>query len=312
MMRRQGPGGRGRPDAPGPAEETEDQRRQRSEHLMRAAAILERLIAERPENAEFSHLLALCWREIRPARNGQAGPQRPQQRGTDRAIEILERLVKSHPDVPQYKLDLSETYAMVDALGPSARPDSTDAADQRHQQAQQRLRKAMDLSLQLAAEHPAVPEYRASRANISHRLGEILIRTRRPEQAEVSHRQAVETQTSLAREFPEVVTYQVWLMAFRNSLAKSLLMRQGGGSNIAEARELAEATVADASKLLAARPDMWYLHKLLVDANEILASAHRRQGSREEADKAGEKARRHPRELRPAEAIPPGKPLAGP
>ena len=47
-------------------------------------------------------------------RQNHAWPESPGETGVDRAIEILQSLVKQHPEVPQYRFDLSETYAMIE------------------------------------------------------------------------------------------------------------------------------------------------------------------------------------------------------
>jgi serine/threonine protein kinase len=295
--RRQGPQGAGPAGRAAPPDD-EPGRQQRRENLAKAVAILDRLVGEDPENCEYRHLLALCCREGRRGRGPDAasqpaGPENPGETGVDHAIEILQSLVKQHPEAPQYRFDLSETYAMIEGLGPAGRAAGPAAIELR-------LRKALELSRQLTSEHPGVPEYRSAQAHIDHKLAQVLRMTRRLDQAEQSDRQAVEAQAALASEFPEVATYRVWLAAFRNALADTLLLRPAGGRQGAdEAKALAETNIADVKRLLAEKPEMWYLHTLLADANVTLASALRRTGQDALADQAEQEAQKHRLQLRP-------------
>jgi hypothetical protein len=283
-------------DGPAPEGDGPD-RQQRRENLAKAVAILDQLIRENPANCEYRHLLALCYREGRRGRGPGAAsqPVRPEnlgETGVDRAIVILESLVKQHPEAPQYRFDLSETYAMIEGLGPPGRADGAPAVEQR-------LAKAMELSRQLVIEHPGVPEYRSAQALINHKLAQVFRMARRPDQAEQADRRAVEVQAALAGEFPEVATYRVWLAAFRNALADTLLLRPAGKQGLDEARALAESNIADTARLLADHADMWYLHTLLADANLTLASALRSTGQNDLADQAEAEAQKHRRQLRP-------------
>lgn len=296
LRRRQGPQGDG-PVGPGRLTDDEPDRQEQRESLAKAVAILDRLVSGAHANCEYRHLLALCYREGRRGRGPGAAArsatsQSLGENGVDRAIEILESLVKQHPEVAQYRFDLSETYAMIEGLGPPGRDDGPRAAEQR-------LRKAMALSRQLVIEHPGVPEYRSAQAHISHKLAQVLRMTHRLDQAEQADRQAVEVQAALAGEFPQVVTYRVWLAAFRNALADTLLLRASGKQGLDEAKALAQSNIADTTGLLAAQPGMWYLHTLLADANLTLASALRKAGQDDLADQAQREAQKHRRQLRP-------------
>jgi len=309
--RRQGPEGAGPLGAPAPAGD-EPQRQEHRENLAKAAAILDRLVSEDPANCEYRHLLALCYREGRRGRGPGATSQPAWQgnlgeKGVDRAIEILESLVKQHPEVPEYLFDLSETYAIIEGLGPPGGPDGAPGRAEDLQAVEKRLTKALDLSRRLTIGYPAVPEYRSAQALINHKLAQVLRMARRPDQAEQADRQAIEIQAALAGEFPEVATYRIWLAAFRNTLADTLLRRAVGKQALDEARALAEGNIADATRLLADQPGMWYLHALLADANLTLASALRRTGQSDLADQAEREAQKHRRQLRP-----PAPPLGAP
>ncbi len=267
-----------RPRPPGrlPGEDRAGPDRQRRlGYLDKATALLDGLIEEEPDNPVYRHLLALCYREGR--RVDREGPRQRM----DRAIEILESLARDYPRVPQYRFDLSETYAMVDLRRPSL-------GRERLGELTGRLRKALEISQQLAKQYPNVPEYRAAQAHVCHKLGALYRQGGRPGDGEAYDRQAVTVQESLAGEFPDVAIYQVWLAAFRNSLADVLLR-----DSPAETRSIAEANIARTTALLEAHPELWYLHALLMDTNRTLADALRRTGQQDLAEQASRRAQAH-------------------
>jgi tetratricopeptide (TPR) repeat protein len=158
-----------------------------------------------------------------------------------------------------------------------------------------RLRKALEISRELVRRQPNVPEYLASQAHIYYKLGEVTRRMRRPIEAETHDRKAVEIQTALTGEFPDVATYQVWLAAFRGGLAKTLLAQ----GKLNEARSLLEASIAQTERLLQDNPSMWYLHAVLADANRMLASVLQQTNESVLAAKATRAAEDHSRKLHP-------------
>lgn len=269
--------------------ESEADRQLRREYMAKAVAILDKLVSESPANCEYRNLLALCYREARPGRGPRSPLRAKAQEGAARAISILESLVEEHPEVAEYRFNLSETYAMTEGRGSPGGGEGPASVEQR-------LRKAIDLSQGLIAEHPSVPEYRASLAHISQKLGQSLRRMRRFSEAQQADSQAVAIQTALADEFPEIITYQVWLAAFRNSLAEDLLR-----GNRAEARALAEKNIALMTALLKEQEGLWYLNALLADANDVLANALVGLGENHLAEKARKQAEKHRQTIRPVE-----------
>jgi tetratricopeptide (TPR) repeat protein len=254
----------------------------RRKYLDQAIVLLKGLLQDQPSSPPCRHLLALCCREMSP-RGGQAG-----QTAYDNAVDILTGLAKDFPQALDYQFDLCETYAAVDSRGPlPKREDLT--------RVEARLRKALEISRELLRQQPKVPEYLASQSHIYHKLGEVTRRMRRPDDAEQYDRKAVEMQAALAKEFPEVTTYQVWLAAFRNSLADTLILR----GNLNGARPLLETSISQTERLLQDNPTMWYLHALLMDANRLLASVLQQTKESDLAAKATRAAEDHSRKLHP-------------
>jgi tetratricopeptide (TPR) repeat protein len=261
---------------------------------------------------EYRHLLALCCRE----KSRAFGPddRAAAAKALAEATEILASLVRDFPQTPDYRYDLSETYAMVDApIGPRQGPPGSSGSFEGRDPsmtaealsaAEERLRKALAISEGLVAEYPGVPDYLVSQAHIHHRLGEVFRRMRRLDEAEQSDRRAVTVQASLVANFPELISQKAWLAAFRNSLADTLLVRD----KLSEARALSEETISTTSALsrVSRDPEMWYLHALLADSNRTLSAVLRRSGQPDLADKALREAEMHRQALR--ENPPPDRP----
>jgi tetratricopeptide (TPR) repeat protein len=239
-------------------------------------------LRDEPSNPDYRHLHALCYRALPP------GPEDRTAAGKalERATEILSGLVRDYPQNPDYRFDLCEAWAMADR-DPRMTRDVSPGVEER-------LKKAMSISEELVAEYPGVPEYLASQAHIHHKLGELSRRMRRLDDAEQSDRKAVAVQALLVANFPDLSAQKVWLAAFRNSLADTLLIRD----KLVEARALSEETIAATGRLLAANPDMDYLHALLMDSCRTLSTALRRSGQTELADKAAREAETHRQALR--------------
>jgi hypothetical protein len=243
-------------------------RKGRNSNLAKAVALLTDLLGQQSKNPDYRHLLALCYREIAPENARDAAPE------IDKSIELLEGLVRDFPKLPDYSFDLCETYAAVETLGRDRSPDLDRAVIQR-------LDKALDIAERLVDDYPDMPEYVACEARINHRFAETRARQDRRRLA-VEHAQvSVKLQAELVKDFPGTVTYRIWLAAYRNALGRALV----SDDKLTDAKSVALANIAEAKSLLEARPEMWYLHGLLMDAHHTLSSVLRRNGEDSEADK---------------------------
>ncbi|NUQ65829.1 MAG: tetratricopeptide repeat protein, partial [Pirellulales bacterium] len=177
-----------------------------------------------------------------------------------KAAAVLEQLTRDFPDIPEYRHDLCETYATDAPRGRRSRPE--DEPD-----AEQRLRKAMDLSNRLVAEHPNVADYQTSQVHLNHKLARVLRDTDRPSETEECLRRALALQKSLVARFPDVSSYQTWLAVIQESLAKLLRDRR----QLAEARTLLESSVALLEQQVSREPRDGPIHGLLKNQQEVLA-----------------------------------------
>lgn len=245
---RRPPGG---PPWPGPP----GGRQRDAENLREAVVLLEDLSREHPHVAKYRHLLALCYRDAPPSFSSD------QQRPLEKATAILEALVRDFPDVPDFRFDLSETYAMVDFHDRDFGPPSITNVEQQ-------LREALKLSERLVVQHPNIPQYVASQSRIRFKLANVLFETRQMPEAKTQIQQAHSIQAALVAQFPDVAPYAVWLAVVDARLAD--LLRQEG--KLDDARKVLEGTIAILERTAQADAEARFLTVILADRYEDLAS----------------------------------------
>lgn len=284
--------------------------RVREECLRRAVAVLDGLLEENPRAPDSRQLLARAYRELAfgPA-FARGGPRdaaeepalsRVLPRGSEareKAAEILRALVADFPDVPDYRYDLSELYA--DAGGPPPRDPA--AFEEWAEGAIASLKKALEISETLVAEHPQVPEYGALEVRCRSQLAGFLQdaafrseargspRPERLEEAEAHLRKALALQSSLARKYPEVSAYELARCGLAGFLAKSLEKR----GRAEEASAVFRDSVSALERLLEKShedPSRWGARFLLGDHLRGLETALRALGDEAGAAEARRKA----------------------
>ncbi|OHB65841.1 MAG: hypothetical protein A2V70_16570, partial [Planctomycetes bacterium RBG_13_63_9] len=208
------------------------------ENMQKAIDLLEELVDQHPSIPEYRHLLAQCYRDMHPVAfifSREAALE-----ANDKAIEILEALVRDFPDVADFRYALSQTYA------DSPPPDresflSGDFASI----AEKRFRKALKISEELVTEHPNIPEFAASQAEILFKLAETLRRAGQVADAQEFLRKSLDLQSSLARRFPDVLGYAIQMTRLEFELAR--LLREVGEQSAA--RSLLESSTAKLQEL---------------------------------------------------------------
>jgi serine/threonine protein kinase/tetratricopeptide (TPR) repeat protein len=256
----------------GPAPIPDEQR----DSLAKAVALLNALTASPPANPEYPHLLALCYLEGATVEDVRRSETKG---GAERAIEILEGLVKAFPGIPDCAYDLSEAYARIHIPRPPIPPETQKTI-------QERFGKSLALVEKLVSQHPDVADFVAAEARIHHRLGSFHRQMERWAEAEQSFRKAVAIQRPLADQFPDAPYYGLWMATFRIALADVLLRR----NQPAEARTELEATIAALLRRMQQQPEMDPVHDLLALAYSKLEIALRQAGEEGLADEAGRKA----------------------
>lgn len=263
------------------------------EDMQRAIDLLEKLVEEYPSIPEYRHLLAQCYRDMHPA--SFIFSRKAALDANNRAIEILESLVHDFPDVSDFRYALSQTYA------DSPPPDwgsflSGDFAAL----AERRFRKALKISEELVAEHPNIPEFAASQAEILLKLAQVLRRPGQLEDTETLLRRALDLQSSLARRFPDVLGYRMQTTKYEFTLAR--LLRQGGQLNAA--RSLLQSSVATLEDVIEGDATGWPVGFIVSLHYSELASLLRELNQPEAAKAVELRAVQHGFEL-PLPMLPP-------
>ena len=153
-------------------------------------------------------------------------------------------------------------------------------------EAEQRLKKALELSRQLVADHPGVSDYAASRVRIHLMLAEFLRRADQRVAAEESLREALALQAPLVQRFPEIRSYHFWLAVVQQSLARLLRDPQ----DLEEARTLMEASIDTLTQSLKDDPRPNHVRWLLVGSHFELADIYTRLDEEDLAEEARRQA----------------------
>jgi len=199
------------------------------EQFEQAVDMLNGLLERAPDNPSYRHLLALCLRETH--RPGAFRFDQSTAGNVDKAAEILEKLVKDYPDVPQYKLDLAETYAMQEY-----KPD-----------AEERFQRGMAMLDELIAEQPHAAAYRFARAHAYLRRHRAYARRGDVGKAVDALQHALDELHGLITEFPEVGSFSIVATLVESRLAQFDIDRGDYGA----ARTVLEAATKRLDGLLA-------------------------------------------------------------
>ncbi len=240
---RDGDAAAGKPGAKPPFRKFDPEEQQ--ENLRKAIALLERLVAEHPQVPDYRHLLARCYREVRPSwqNRGSNAEFAAVLEAKNKATQILQKLAQEYPNVPDYRQDLSETYAMLAEQRAFAPQEAGQEAAQR---SRTMMEKGLAISEELVAEHPNVPDYALTQIYIRLRLAG-LFQQSDPAAAQTHLEKTLELQTALCHRFPQTASYNMWMAVVQESLGT--LFQQRG--NLAEARKMQQASIESLRKLVA-------------------------------------------------------------
>ena len=259
---------------PLPAEQRDD--------LTKAVTLLKGLAATEAQNPEYQHLLALSYLEGASVEDGG-----PAEGGDERAIEILEPLVKAYPGIPDYAYDLSAAYARMH-LPPAPIPP------EEQRTIAERLTKSLNLLEKLTRRYPDIPEFLAAQARTHDQLGAFHRQLDHWAEAERSFGQAVATQDSLVKQFPDMPHIGLWMATYRIARADALIHQHQPGEARKELEETMSALLSHLEHWSAVQPP----HNLLAMGYATLEVALREMGETELADAAARKAEQQRRSSR--------------
>jgi tetratricopeptide (TPR) repeat protein len=195
-----------------------------------AVQLLDGLLQEAPDNADYLLALARCQRSILPAAWANA-EERTAATAKQHAIEILQQLAAQKPDDLTVQFELADTLAMTaqaDTRKPL--PDSDVAV----------LKHSLQLVTSLHEKCPTAPEYGLLLSDVQQKLGVHFLAARQWDDAHDHLTRAADELELLVASSPTNPLFQTSLARVRWELADSL-QHQG---SFAPARQLLEKAIA--------------------------------------------------------------------
>lgn len=242
----------------------------------RAKELLETLVQEVPQKAEYRLALARAYRTFLPFPQPET-PGRDAAWYRSEAVAILEGLVDDFPEVPDYPCELSETLAMP-------RPRFGEPGNGFEVRAG--LQRAVSLARQIAEEYPTVPRYRAALASATHQLGWNFYASKRKRQSEKHFREAAAIYANLHREFPSIDAYRFFLaMALH---AQGIVLRDL--ERLGESRDVLELAITQQQAYLEAHPGVAFGESTLARLLDSQAETLRKSGMNDLAVEKTEEA----------------------
>jgi len=203
------------------------------------------------------------------------------------SIRILEELKTQHPDVTDYRYELSASYASVYVgLYP------WESCSEIPPEAERDLLRALAELRWLVTHTPAIPEYARSQAVVLAKLGTVSWKHERLAEAEGYFQRAFETQSAVVADFPDLPSHNRVLLEFVRLRQGQVLFERDGdaqdSATIVKSRELLETSVENLTELTN-RPELaedrlaW---STLQDAYEVLSRVYAKAGQEEKAHEA--------------------------
>lgn len=266
------------------------------ESLDRAAALLDVLIQEEPNNAEYRLASAQLHRNqfLHANRVREFETARTEM---NQAISILEQLVADFPNNLQHQFELADTLALA-----TPSPSTDD------QTVESMLDRAVTMGDQLVDAVPNMPEYRSLLAVSLGKLALVQSRSGDFEQAEINFRRAVTENSTLIEQSPDNLMYRATAAQTANDYAD--LMREWGIVESEEPRLIESRNILTAAirELEDYQPHFRmydiFKNRFLSRLYNSLAETHQWLGDTNLANQSRRKAEqfRRPMHRRPADA----------
>jgi serine/threonine-protein kinase len=273
--------------------------------------------AQRPEDQVLQHEEALQWARVGTI-ECVLGRNDDGRQAYERARQLYQALVQTHPEVPEFQQDLASTHnnlgILLEGLGQRAaalteyeqarslRLKLVQALPELHAYQNELARthhnlggllmdlgqraaalteyeQARSLRLKLVQAHPELPEYQQDLASTHDSLGNLLSTQGQRAEAVTEFRQARTLEQKLIAAHPELPAYQQSLAYTQNNLGKLLADL---GQRAAAVKEFQQARTL-LLKLVTAHPDLPVYQQDLASTHNNLGALLAAQGQRAEA-----------------------------
>jgi len=257
-----------------------------------AIQLLDRLLQEEPQNADYLLTLARCHRSLLPVAWTLDG-SRSAATAKQQAIDILKQLANQKPDDPAIQFELSDTLAMTAQADASQPLPDADVAV---------LQQALQLVSSLREKCPTAPEYAILQANVRQKLGTHFLAAKQWTDAQDHLMRAAEELERLVVSFPANPLLQTSLARVRWELADSL-QRQG---TLTSSRELLEKAIAEYRAFRGSEAGRRASAGMLAGLYRELARVLEQLGEKQlsmEASETADRIRERPSERQPRPAL---------
>ena len=240
-----------------------------------------------PDVPDYQILLAHCFL-AHYVDNDQCGALSSCQK---RALRLLEQLHQNAPDVTEYQFELADAYRVIE-WRQHRRNRGRDRTLEELQDSETRLRRVLDVSMNLEIRHPTIPQYHVLKKSLHHTLANILKEQDKLDEAEFHFRRAIERQLSVVSKARKPGCQQIWL--YQVQLNHAQLLRDQGKRQ--DARKRLKTIVAGLEELLLVpeidnnRSYSRWTEKYLAQAYATYACVLNRMGESDEADTVLRKA----------------------
>jgi len=204
---------------------------ERRAHLAAALVLLDKLMTEKPKDAEVRLLMARCRHHL--AAEGPAGKLMWESDDWRESIALLRGLCSEFPTVPDFAYELAETLVdfHVRDIPPVDRPAAS-----------AQLREAATISDRLLIEHPQTIAYGISCVHIYHRLGTLARDQGDMKESETALKRSYDEQKRVVTQFPDMFLQAEWQARIGGNYAETLLRN--------DHREQALAVVEETQKVV--------------------------------------------------------------
>lgn len=213
--------------------------------LKNAKVILNQLLKESPEQADYKLLLAKCLLFERDFRRGkEASGDRLQ------AIDILSDLVLKHPDRPEFQYEfgrvLLKQNRYVTLLRFRRRPDESQLSESSRE-----LQRALDATADLEVSHPNIPKYYQLKKELNECLALVLHMQGELAESDSRFERAIQMQRLLIAHAEDQEKHRPWLHFLQIRRGHVLVDEE----NYQRAEELLSSSVAKLERIIEESPN---------------------------------------------------------